>query len=318
IDVAAPGDNVLSSLPGGKYGKMSGTSMAAPGYAAVAAIVKSAYPNLTMKQVEQRIFRSVQTDGSAAGWNGVVASGGRVEAAAAVMPIATPTAPGVVAGQQVVAGAPVKLGWGTDITDGQSFKVQVSTNPTAVSAVHETFAGAAPFRAFVTDGDAQWKITAGAGVDKSAAFAAPQLSGDKQSRLSLTETLPEAGEVSFRYHAGAGELSFFVDRELQAQPATSSEWKEFRTTLPAGEHTLTWLSTGRTGGSGETPALDELKIASVRDARWTDVGTTKPGETSIAWTPERPAASVSVRVQPNNGRWSGDLTEGAPFSVTSK
>lgn len=52
IDIAAPGENILSTLPGNSYGYMSGTSMASPMVSGVAALVLSKNPNLTPDQVE--------------------------------------------------------------------------------------------------------------------------------------------------------------------------------------------------------------------------------------------------------------------------
>ncbi|MFE1558403.1 S8 family serine peptidase, partial [Streptomyces sp. NPDC058734] len=55
IDVAAPGQDVYSTLPGGKYGSKSGTSMASPHVTGVAALMVSANPALTPAQIRDRL-----------------------------------------------------------------------------------------------------------------------------------------------------------------------------------------------------------------------------------------------------------------------
>lgn len=52
-DYAAPGVNVVSSIPGNRYGKMSGTSMAQPHMSAAVLDILSAYPMLTDAQLTE-------------------------------------------------------------------------------------------------------------------------------------------------------------------------------------------------------------------------------------------------------------------------
>ena len=58
VDVFAPGSNIYSTVPENDYESNSGTSMAAPAVAGVAALVRSYYPNLTAAQVKQVILDS--------------------------------------------------------------------------------------------------------------------------------------------------------------------------------------------------------------------------------------------------------------------
>ncbi|MBS0447767.1 MAG: S8 family serine peptidase [Proteobacteria bacterium] len=55
VQVAAPGDKITSSIPGGGYGTWSGTSMASPLAAGTAALVMQLFPALTAKDVADRI-----------------------------------------------------------------------------------------------------------------------------------------------------------------------------------------------------------------------------------------------------------------------
>jgi subtilisin family serine protease len=59
VDVFAPGVQIYATLPGGnKYGALSGTSMACPVVAGVAALVWSYYPHLTADQIRDAILKS--------------------------------------------------------------------------------------------------------------------------------------------------------------------------------------------------------------------------------------------------------------------
>src|SRR5262249_41444912 len=59
IDLAAPGVDILSTLPGNSSGVGSGTSMATPPVSGAAALVWSRFPSLTPLQVKDRLLSSV-------------------------------------------------------------------------------------------------------------------------------------------------------------------------------------------------------------------------------------------------------------------
>jgi subtilisin family serine protease len=78
VKVAAPGDHILSTIPGGGYAIWSGTSMAAPLAAGTAALVRAAYPSLRPVDIATRMI----TTGAPLG--GAVRR--RVDAAAVLRP----------------------------------------------------------------------------------------------------------------------------------------------------------------------------------------------------------------------------------------
>jgi cell wall-associated protease len=58
VDVFAPGVQIYSTIPEGGYAKFSGTSMAAPSTAGVAALLRSYYPKLSASQVKHILMNS--------------------------------------------------------------------------------------------------------------------------------------------------------------------------------------------------------------------------------------------------------------------
>lgn len=60
VDVFAPGVGIFSTLPGSTYGNESGTSMASPVTAGVAAVLKSYFPKLTALDLKRIILQSAQ------------------------------------------------------------------------------------------------------------------------------------------------------------------------------------------------------------------------------------------------------------------
>ena len=82
IDVAAPGSSIYSTLPYNDFGSMSGTSMASPVVAGVAALIKADDPALTNDQIMTRLEETADDLGTT-GWD-MFYGHGRVNAAAAL------------------------------------------------------------------------------------------------------------------------------------------------------------------------------------------------------------------------------------------
>lgn len=64
ISVAAPGSDILSTVPGGGYEVLSGTSMATPHVSGLAALVKAAFPALSATELRARIERNTDDLGA--------------------------------------------------------------------------------------------------------------------------------------------------------------------------------------------------------------------------------------------------------------
>ncbi|MGI6054070.1 MAG: S8 family peptidase [Clostridium sp.] len=81
VDLAAPGNYILSTSPGGGYDYMSGTSMAAPMVSGAAALLSSFAPELTAEEIRACILNSARP---LAVLQGKMATGGMLDVGAAM------------------------------------------------------------------------------------------------------------------------------------------------------------------------------------------------------------------------------------------
>ena len=81
VHLAAPGAEILSTWLGDAYEEHSGTSMAAPVVSGVAALVLSTEPNLSVTDLRERLFKSVDALSTL---DGKISTGGRINAGRAV------------------------------------------------------------------------------------------------------------------------------------------------------------------------------------------------------------------------------------------
>lgn len=83
VHVAAPGENIFSTLPKGRYGYLTGTSQATAFVSGLAALIMSENPSLKKKPAEVREIIMKSTD-KLANLETKIASGGRINAYAAL------------------------------------------------------------------------------------------------------------------------------------------------------------------------------------------------------------------------------------------
>jgi subtilisin family serine protease len=82
VDVAAPGVNIYSTYPGNSYRRYSGTSMATPHVAGIAALVKATASSSSVAQIKSAIMNAVDEK---PGLNGKCVAAGRVNAKNAIL-----------------------------------------------------------------------------------------------------------------------------------------------------------------------------------------------------------------------------------------
>jgi len=75
VDLGAPGESILSTIPVGGYGYKSGTSMASPHVAGALALVFDLFPDMSWQEARELLFAGVDP---LASLNGLCATGGRL------------------------------------------------------------------------------------------------------------------------------------------------------------------------------------------------------------------------------------------------
>ena len=145
VSIAAPGQNILSTYPGGKYQILSGTSMAAPQVTGTLGLIRSLHPDWSATQVINQLLSTADRLSSL---NGKVESG-LVDAAKAVgatgqtppsTPPGTPTPPPTTAaGPRIIAFTPGATGSAHVSTAFVTFNEAI--NPTTFTVADVTLKG---------------------------------------------------------------------------------------------------------------------------------------------------------------------------------
>lgn len=131
VDLAAPGKDILSSIPGNSYASYSGTSMATPHVAGVAALILNHYPQSNRDQLKARLLHNVDR---LTALSTVSRTGGRLNAYRALEN--DTVAPARVQALKVTQASPtdIQLAWqasGDDGHQGQStaYEIRYARDP---------------------------------------------------------------------------------------------------------------------------------------------------------------------------------------------
>ena len=241
VDIAAPGENIVSTYPGGAYESASGTSMATPHVAGAAALLMGMNPGLTPLEVKQLLMSNADQVGN---WAGKVASNGRLNVFRAASAVGTvePNEPPTVTVTQPAAGAVFKVPVTVAIaavandTDGTVQYVTFFANGSPIGQDSSS-----PYTAAWTPAPGVYTITAIATDDKFSIGSSPPVSvtvlDNEPPVVSLTS--PAAGAV-FTSPATVTLTADASDPEGTVQSVTFFANDVEIATVTTAPYTFTW------------------------------------------------------------------------------
>jgi subtilisin family serine protease len=287
VDLAAPGDSILSTVPASSYQYLGGTSMATPHVAGAAALVLSRNPQASVARMKEVLMSSVDAK---PGLGGIVATGGRLNVWRAV---AADVIPPVGLSLQST-GQPTNT-WTNNPSVGVSWG-----GATDVSGIDGFSFGWSPDATFMPD----------------------EVKDVEENVTSSSAVLPD-GRTWFHVRArdGAGNWS----EPVRLGPFQVDTFPPVRPVLSSPSHRVGVASTDRTielnwtGASDSISGLDGFSLAWGRQ-RLVSVDQTKDVEEgAVRATSATLAAGAwwfGIRARDNAGNWT-DATVLGPLVVTA-
>jgi subtilisin family serine protease len=281
VDLAAPGVGILSTIPGNNYDDFSGTSMATPHVAGVAALILSLNPFASAVALRHALLSGVDVR---PGLAGLVATGGRLNAWRLLPPV------GLTAGATTAQNV-----WTNNATVGSSWSG--ATDPAGIDGY--SFA-TSPDSTFVPDEikDAEENAT-------STTAAVPD--GRQWFHVRAVDGL---GNWGAPVHVGP----FLVDTFPPARPTLSSS--SHRAGRASADRTVdvNWITLGDSlsGLDGFSFAWSRRPLVPLdlsKDVEESAVRTTSSRLAPGRWW-------FGIRARDNAGNWSGPVTLG-PFVITA-
>lgn len=286
VDLAAPGVDILSTVPGNGYDSWPGTSMASPHVAGAAALVLAERPGLSASELRRSLLLSADPKTTL---TGLVASGGRLNVRRALS-------------QELLAPAGL-----TAASTSPAFNTWSNVN-----AVSASWSGA--FDASGIDGYS-W------GWSPSASFEPDEVKEGEENVTTNSAILPDGRHwFHLRARDGVGNWSdpvhlgpFLVDTFPSARPTLSSP--THRVGIASADRTVevNWITLGDSlsGLDGFSVAWARQSLVPVDQTKELEEGivrTTSPQLAPGAWW-------FGIRARDNAGNWSDAAVLG-PFVVT--
>ena len=247
IDLTAPGEDILSTVPGGwQYG--TGTSMAAPFVSASAALVRAANPTLGVSSVTAVLQTTAIDDADGDGWDSTFGYG-LVQADDSALRAAA--APGGIRAAKPVSVKVSKAGYGNVLA--------VDVNPDRGSASYAfrvqkraangTWTTLAPV--YRTDGNAETKsITLGKGTFRVVVPASTGYAAATSAAVTLTDPT-----VKVRTATDKSRNKLVVD----VDPNKGSGYWRFKVQQKSGSRWITLKKNYKTSGSTEKATVNLKK-----------------------------------------------------------
>ncbi|WP_416729755.1 Ig-like domain-containing protein [Fictibacillus sp. JL2B1089] len=296
VDIMAPGSYIYSTLPYSSYGSMSGTSMASPVVAGVAALILANEPNLSNYEVEQRLYDTADYLGSSYYYGN-----GRVNARRALGiadKITSPTVYSVYDYDTSVTGYTSGYDYyDIEVTDGKKVLGKVNDNGYFSVTIPKQKAGTKLY------------VTAKSNGNSSDAVEITVQDG-------TAPTNPKVNEISDQHKAisGTAEAGVTVYAMIgnSTYSATANSIGAFSITIPlqkAGTTVYVWAkdSAGYYSNTSTYTVKDKTGPAAPAVNNLTEKSTTVTGKTEAG-------AKVSVKIGTNT--YTANASSSGSFSVT--
>jgi len=262
VDLAAPGEDILSTYPGAAYSYASGTSMATPHVAGVAALLAKMDPAISVPAIKSLLLDNVDQSGK---WAGRVASGGRLNAfraASALGPGSNNTPPEVsitspIAGATFREPATFTIDATASDSDGSVQRVTFYANgapigvaTTSPYTVTWTNAPAGSYMLTAVATDDRWATTTSAAVQVTVLANTPPLVSISTPSAGAVFTTPVDVAIEATASDPDGtvqQVAFYANGTAIGTAAAAPYGVSWY--APAGTHTLTAVATDNQGAT---------------------------------------------------------------------